>query len=148
MRRFPKPKPFKPKNPSKYVGDVHKIICRSGIELRYMKYFDETTAVTKWASEKIVIPYVNPLDGQVHRYFPDFMVQILTKGQKRNYLIEIKSSGDTVQPVKGKRASKTFITEQATWSVNNAKWKAAKAFCAKHNMTFMVLTEKEIKFKF
>lgn len=149
MPRFPTPKIFTPKNPMKYIGDVNNIVCRSGIEFRYMKFFDENPSILKYSSEEIIIEYIHPVDRKPHRYFPDFMVQIKTKsGEKKNLLIEIKPSSDLVKPVKGKKQTKTFLSEAITWEVNQAKWAAAKKWAAKRNMEFKVFTEKEIKLKF
>lgn len=148
-KKYPKPKKFIPKNPEKYVGDVNNIICRSGIELRYFKFFDESPAILKYASEEIVVPYINPIDGKQHRYFPDFIIKVKgSDGKIRNYMIEIKPTSDTIKPVKGRKRDKTFLNEAMTWEVNKAKWKYAEEFCKKHNMKFLVLTEKHIKRKF
>jgi len=148
MPRYPTPRKFVPVNPNKYVGDPNNIVCRSGIELRYMKLFDENPNVIKYSSEEFHIPYISPVDGKEHRYFPDFLIQVKTKtGDLRNILLEIKPSSDLIQPVKGKKKAKTFLSEAMTWEINNAKWKFAEAFCKKHNMKFMVVTEKEIKYK-
>lgn len=150
MRKYPTPKQFKPKNPEKYVGDVNNIVCRSGIEHRYFKYFDENPSVLKYSSEEVIVPYVNPFDKKVHRYFPDFIVMIQdVQGNKRKYMIEIKPTSDTIppKPTKNKK-SRRLLTEVVTWEVNQAKWKAAKKFCEKHSMQFLVLTEKEIQFRF
>ena len=74
---------FKPKNPSKYKGDPTNIVYRSSWELKLMMYLDTHPNVLKWGSEEIVIPYESPVDGRMHRYFPDFFVeQINTEGKK------------------------------------------------------------------
>ena len=51
-----------------------------------MKWCDITPSVTEWGSEEIIIPYISPVDGRRHRYFPDFYVKI---GNKK-YLVEVK----------------------------------------------------------
>lgn len=148
MKRFPTPKKFTPKHPDKYVGDVDKIVCRSNLEYRYFKYFDENSSIIKYSSEEIVVPYLSPMDRKMHRYFPDFLIQIKTKsGQIKNVLIEIKPSVETVEPKKGKKKISTFMSEVATWQINSAKWAAAEIFAKKHNMDFIVLTEKHVKIK-
>ena len=63
---------FKPKNPSKYRGDPTNIIYRSRWELLFMRYLDNNSGIKEWASEELIIPYRSPIDGRVHRYFPDF----------------------------------------------------------------------------
>lgn len=149
MAKYPDPFLFKPKNPHKYVGDPTKIVCRSGIEHRYLKFFDETPSILNYASEEYKIPYLHPVDGKVHRYFPDFVVKVLTKtGETKIWMIEIKTSSDTIKPSKGKKRTKTFLTEVMTWEVNQAKWRAADAWCKKRNIEFKVMTEQHIKHKF
>jgi hypothetical protein len=148
MAKFPEPKLFRPLNPNKYAGDPTKIVCRSGIEKRYMKYFDEASSILKWGSEEIVIPYQHPVDKKVHRYFPDFIIKLKDKtGKIKVFIVEIKHSSDTIKPVKGKKQVKRFLTEAVTWEVNNAKWAAAKAWAAKRKIEFIVLTEREIQNK-
>jgi hypothetical protein len=67
---------FVPHNPSKYNGNPTNIIYRSSWEFRVMRYLDENSSIVQWSSEELAIPYVSPLDGRVHRYFPDFIVKI------------------------------------------------------------------------
>jgi hypothetical protein len=66
-------------NPQKYVGDSTNIVYRSSYELKFMKWCDMNSSVKRWASEEIVIPYISPIDGKKHRYFPDFLIEIRTK---------------------------------------------------------------------
>ena len=149
MRRYPKAKKFFPKNPEKYVGDVNNIVCRSGIEYRYFKFFDENSSIVKYSSEEVIIPYVSPIDKKVHRYFPDFMIQVKTKdGKLKNFLIEIKPSSDLIEPKAGKKTTKRLLSEMVTWETNKAKWESAKKFAKKHNMDFLVMTEKTIALNF
>jgi hypothetical protein len=129
---------FKPKNIKKYIGDATNIVCRSLWERRVCKFLDENINITKWSSEEIVIPYLNPLDKKMHNYFPDFLVQFNSGNNLQTWLIEVKP------------AKQTFLKENASkkekiiWVINNAKWNAAKTFCQKNNMQFKLLTEKEI----
>ena len=67
---------FKPKNPSKYKGNVNEIVYRSSWEKKMMIYCDTTASVIEWGSEELVIPYVSPWDGRYHRYFPDFLLKL------------------------------------------------------------------------
>jgi hypothetical protein len=68
-----------------------------------------------------------------------------TQGNIKKYLIEIKPKKFTQEPIKPKRISKQFIQEVYTYSVNQAKWKAAREFCADRGFEFLVLTEEELK---
>ena len=63
---------FTPKNPHKYRGDVNNIVFRSSWEYKLMKFLDDYDDVLEYGSEEIIIPYISPLDGKMHRYFVDF----------------------------------------------------------------------------
>lgn len=138
---------YKPKHPEKYVGDATKIIFRSSLELRYIKYFDENPNILRWGSEEIQIPYISPKDGRMHRYFPDFIVESLGKdGKKRKFIFEIKPKQQTIAPT-GNPKSRKFLREALTYSINSAKWHFADKYAKKHNAQFVVLTEDQIKIK-
>jgi len=140
---------FKPKNPNKYKGDPSNIIYRSGWELKFMMYLDERKEIVSWGSEEVVIPYRSPIDGKIHRYFTDFIVtKINNEGIKETSIIEIKPSKQTVPPKKQSKITKQSITEVKTWGVNEAKWKAAAAYCLDRGWTFHIFTEKELGIKF
>jgi hypothetical protein len=130
---------FIPKNPSKYVGDSTNIFFRSLWESQVMKYFDSHPDVLHWGSEEIVIPYLNPLDNKVHRYFPDFFVEYLDKdGNLLKEIVEVKPLHESDQHhAKSERSKDALI-------VNEAKWKSASIFCEQRGMKFRVLTEKSI----
>jgi hypothetical protein len=136
---------FHPKNPIKYKGDPTNIIYRSLWEMRFMRYLDQHPSVINWASEEVIIPYISPVDKRVHRYFPDFWVRMKSSdGTINNVLIEIKPSGQTKIPQRPEKLTRKFINEARTYSVNQAKWKAAQEFCKDRNWQFKVLTEKEL----
>lgn len=134
---------YTPLNPSKYLGDPDNIICRSSWERGFAKYCDTTPGVIRWASEELFIPYVSPLDGQIHRYFPDFVMEIKTLAGVKKFVVEIKPFRQT-KPPEPRRKTKKFLMEAATFAVNQAKWQAAKEFCDTQGWTFLVLTEKEL----
>ena len=139
---------FKPKNLSKYIGTKKELVCRSLWERRVCKFLDESINVTKWSFEELEIPYLNPIDKKVHRYFVDFYIKV--KDQSNNfkkYLIEIKPEKFTKPPEKPKRMTKKFLDEAFQFGVNEAKWKAAFEFCEDRNMKFMILTEKHLGIK-
>lgn len=136
---------FHPKYPQKYKGDPTNIIYRSLWEMRFMRYLDQHPSVMFWASEEVIIPYISPVDKRVHRYFPDFWVRMKAQdGTINNVLIEIKPHQQTKIPVKPQKLTRKFINEARTYSVNQAKWKAAEEFCKDRNWQFKVLTEKEL----
>lgn len=142
---------FKPKNPCKYKGDPTNIIYRSSWEFRFMNWCDEHSEVLEWSSEEVVIPYVSPIDGRRHRYFPDFRIKIKTKdGTIKTLLIEIKPDKETKPPSVSKKLTKTgklsrsYLREVETWGKNSAKWKAAKEYCDDRGYEFLVMTENHL----
>lgn len=136
---------FKPKNPQKYKGDPTNIVYRSSWEFRLMTYLDERKEVVSWGSETIIVPYRSPIDGKIHRYFPDFIVtKINTEGKKETVVIEVKPFYQTVPPKKTNKITKKYLTEVRTWGVNEAKWKAAKEYCEDRGWSFHIFTENEI----
>ena len=144
----PKPRKWKPRNPEKYVGDVNNIIARSSWEVKFMNYCDTHPEVLKYSSEELVIPYISPVDGRPHRYFVDFIMLVKTRtGELKRIAVEIKPLAQTMPPNTQARTSKQrarVINEAMTYSINQAKWEAARAFCEKRGMSFIVLTEKEL----
>lgn len=135
---------FYPKHPLKYKGDPNKIIYRSSWEVRVMKYLDENDGVVWWASEEMNVKYISPVDGRVHRYFPDFVVKVRRKDNSSTiFMLEVKPEAQTKlrQP---KRVTKQYVNEAATYAINQAKWKYAEEFCKDHGWVFRVVTEKDL----
>ena len=132
---------YKPSNPKKYAGNPNRIVYRSNWERRFMVYCDKNPEIVAWASEELIIPYKNPIDKKVHRYFPDFIIKT-AKGKK--YMIEIKPKKYTIPPKPGKRKTKRFFGEQLEYIKNTAKWQAASKYCEDQDMEFKVFTEKEL----
>lgn len=137
---------FKPKNPEKYKGDANKIIYRSSWEQRFMRYCDDNPNITRWASEEFSIPYRSPLDGKLHRYFPDFWVEVVKKdsGNVEYMVIEVKPKNQCTPPERGKKQMRTYIKEVARWGVNDSKWKAAEDFCIDRGWKFVIFTEDDL----
>jgi hypothetical protein len=120
-------------------------IQRSTLELRFMKWCDESTNVIQYGSEEFFIPYRSPVDNKTHRYFPDFLIKIQEQsGEIKTYLIEIKPQRQTVQPKTPKRKTKNWLYEMKTYSVNQAKWTAAEEWCRSRGIEFKIVTEKEL----
>jgi hypothetical protein len=137
--------PFKPKNPSKYKGNPTKIIYRSLWELRMMRYFDDTSQVIEWSSEEIIIPYRSPKDNKIHRYFPDFFIKIKNPdGSINNIIIEVKPLKQVKEPAKDPKHPRRYLKEVMTYGINQAKWRAAQAYCDDRCWQFKIMTEKEI----
>lgn len=136
---------FIPQNPQKYVGDIAKIFYRSSWELRVMMWLDENPDIERWGSEELTIPYRSPVDNQLHRYYPDFVVKFKAPNSTEIALLEIKPEKQTQRPVATKRKRrKTLINEILEYEVNQAKWKSAREFCAHKGWKFLVLTEKDL----
>lgn len=139
---------FKPKNPQKYQGDPTNIVYRSRWELKLMMYLDDHKEVLTWSSEETIIPYRSPIDGKIHRYFPDFKVTKINKeGKKETALIEIKPLSQTQPPKKQTNITKRYLTEVKTWGINEAKWKAAQNYCLDRGWSFHIFTERELGIK-
>ena len=136
---------FKPTNPDKYKGIITNIVFRSSWELSFCRFLDSNPNILEWASEEIVIPYIKPTDGKVHRYFPDFWIKYKDKnGHIIQNMIEVKPAAQTKPPSsKGKR-KKQQLYETITYAINIAKWKAATEFCNKYGMKFRIVTEMEL----
>ena len=133
---------FIPKNPQKYVGDYKNIIYRSSWECKVMSWLDKEPTIISWASEELVIPYISPVDGKRHRYFPDFVVKVKDKnGTLKTMMLEVKPKKQTKEPEQQRRVTKRYITEVTTWGVNQAKWKAATEYCLDRNWEFKLITE-------
>ena len=130
-----------PRLPKKYKGDYRNIVYRSSWEYKFMQWCDNTSSVIEWGSEEIAIPYISPVDGKRHKYYPDFYVKVKNK----KYMVEVKPTRQTKEPKTQKKITKRYVTEVVTYSVNKAKWKAAEEFCKDYGWEFMLITEKELK---
>lgn len=128
---------YKLKNPDKYIGGNKEYIrCMSSWEIEAHTFFDTNANILAWASEPLPIPYVKPTDGKVHRYFPDYYIKYLDKyGNIIQEIVEIKPHAQTVL-----RENASQI-ERVEYSINQAKWRYAKAWCDAHEINFRVMTE-------
>lgn len=146
---------FRPKNPEKYKGDPTRIIYRSLWEFKFFKRMDEHPDVIWWQSEEVIVPYISPIDNRRHRYFPDVIVHMKdAEGKVKTKMIEIKPLAQTRPPdprnknkTKTGRISRRYINEVKTYGINEAKWKAARNYCADRGWEFIIMTEKELGIK-
>ena len=100
---------FKPVNFKKYIGKGSPVY-RSGWELKFFRWADLNENILAWGSENIIIPYLNPLDNKVHRYFVDNFIVFKDKnGNTNKFLIEIKPSKQTQRPTKTKNKKQKTI---------------------------------------
>ena len=140
---------YTPENPSKYKGNVKKIIFRSGLELKYFRYCDVNPNVLQWNSEEVFVPYVS-IDGRQHRYFIDLWMEVKTAktGEVKQYLAEIKPKIQTKNPsARGHKEgvnNRYYKLKMRDYMVNVAKWDAANKFAKKRGIEFIILTEEDI----
>ena len=140
---------YTPTNPRKYTGNPSNIIYRSLWERKFMVYCDTNNKIIEWGSEEIIIPYLSPWDGRVHRYFPDFYIKVKqSNGTLKKFIIEVKPKKQTKPPKPVTRKTKRFINEVKTWGINEAKWKYATEWCNNNDMEFKILTEDHLNIKY
>lgn len=137
---------FNPKNRNKYIGNGLPVY-RSGWELKFFRWCDNNDNVLEWASESVIIPYISKADGKAHRYYTDGVVAIKEGDKIVKYVIEIKPSSQLKVPTSGNKRTSTINYENYRYLQNISKWEAAKKWCEKHNMKFLILTEKELGLK-
>jgi hypothetical protein len=139
---------YKPSYPNKYKGDPTNIIYRSLWERKFCVYCDLNENILEWQSEEKCIPYRSPIDGKIHRYFPDFLIKVKeSNGSIKKYMIEIKPKKQTAPPIKPQRQTKKYITEVYEYAKNQAKWEAAKDWCEDRGYEFKIITESELGIK-
>ena len=136
---------YVPSYPKKYKGNPNNIICRSNWERKFCSWCDLNENILEWGSEEFWIPYRSPIDNKIHKYFPDFLIKIKEpNGKVRTYVIELKPKKQTVPPKQKSRITESYIFEAKTYAVNQAKWKAAKEFCADRRIEFKLVTEDDL----
>jgi len=136
---------FRALNIKKYKGTL-PIVYRSSLELTVFRWIDKNPNIVSWGSESVVIPYISPTDSKLHRYFVDINITILEEDKYQKYLIEIKPAAQVIPPKQStKKKPSTLLYENITYSINQAKWEAAREWCSKHNYKFLIFTEKHIK---
>jgi hypothetical protein len=138
---------YNPINPEKYIGNIKEIVYRSSWELRAFKWADLTDNILEWSSEPFPIRYFDYSTNKTRRYFPDLYLKIKTKEGIKRFIVEIKPEKQTKPPKQGRKKTKTFIQESLTYEKNVSKWSQAEKFCKDNDMTFMVISEKELGIK-
>ena len=133
-----------PQNPKKYKGDSHRIVYRSLWERKFMVYCDTSNSIIEWGSEEVIIPYLSPWDGKIHRYFPDFYIKVRQHDNIiKKMIIEVKPKSQCKPPkAEPKRKTKRWFTEVKTWGINEAKW------CNNNDMEFKILTEDHLNIRY
>jgi len=115
-----------------------------------MGWLDSHPGLLQWGSEELIIPYRSPIDGRIHRYFPDFTVKKKAPdGKIETVVVEIKPKAQTAPPkVQSGKPNKRYINEVATWGINSSKWEAATNYCKDRGWKFEILTEIELGITF
>jgi hypothetical protein len=135
---------YKPRYPEKYKGNVDKIIFRSGLELKFFRFFDLNKVVLMWNSEEVIVPYVSDLDGSMHRYFVDAWLKVRGKNGIQEYLVELKPFVYTKAPPQQNKKTKQYQLKVMEYIKNLNKWKAADSYAKKKGQKFIILTEKDL----
>ena len=136
---------YKIKHPEKYIGDANNVVYRSSWELKMNEFLDNNPNILEWNSEELIIPYVKPTDGRVHRYFPDYWVKYKNRrGEIIQEVLEVKPASQVNKPKRTGKRRKQQLYEEITHAINSAKWKAAVQFCNKYGMKFKLITENEL----
>lgn len=141
---------FTANNPHKYVGDPNNIVYRSSMEKKFCHYCDNNEQITKWGCEVIIIPYLDHT-GKIHRYFPDFYMEVNYPGNKTKYnkfIIEVKPYAETLMPVYPTKPTaqriKNFVYQLTMYRKNIYKWAKAVEWCKSRDMIFQIITEKNL----
>ena len=156
-----------PKNPGKVVGG--EVIYRSAWEMAFARWCDDNPAVIEWGCETASIQYRNPaavdldacrkygvspldpMNWPIHNYYPDFYLEIRADDDEdgtktKRLFIEIKPKHQTERPIPPPvgaklQEQKRFNEAARTYLQNDAKWKAAIAWCQDRGIEFKVFTE-------
>ncbi|QGZ16109.1 hypothetical protein Kuja_1180 [Vibrio phage vB_VchM_Kuja] len=139
---------YHPKNPQKYEfpSGPKKIYPyhRSGLEFSAFKWCDTNSNVISWSNERVVIPYISPVDGKRHNYFMDLKITVKTSETTvKTVLVEIKPIAQTKEPQRRGRPE-TYLEACRTYAVNKAKWAAAEAYAKSQGFGFIIWTEHEL----
>jgi hypothetical protein len=98
---------------------------RSGWELAYMKWLDDSPDVLSYVYEGVKIPYMsNKRTKKIRHYYPDFLVEM---ADSQKILVEIKPA------------------RKVTQAAIQKKIEAARAWCVDQKATLQILTEIELK---
>lgn len=132
----------------KYIGS-NDPIYRSSWEERVMYYFCNNKNIIKWNSERVIIPYLNKLDGKIHRYYVDFYCEVVDKsGILNKYIVEVKPKKQCIPPKLPKRQTtksmRRYKYEVGVYIINQCKWEAAKKYAESKGWKFIIITEDQL----
>ena len=140
---------YTPNNPDKYVGDPNNIIYRSSLEKKFCFYCDNNDQIIKWGCETIIITY-NDFEGKVHKYYPDFYMEVIYPNSLKldKFIIEVKPYSETLMPTYPNSPTlsrmRNFEYQLKMYRKNIFKWSKAVEWCKNRDMTFKIITEKNL----
>lgn len=137
-------------NKNKYIGNKNPTY-RSSWEARFCYHADMNPNILKWGYECVEITYLSPIDNKVHRYFPDFYMELIDKNkQLQKYIVEVKPLNQTKKPVtpknRNQKAQRRYLSEVSTYVTNISKWQSAEKYCQKRGFIFKIITENDLFF--
>lgn len=132
-------------HPEKNLRGSKYILFKSKLEAMFIRYLDNNPDVLKWDYENPMntIPYFDPVQQRQRHYIVDFVMWVRSGPATQEVWVEIKSSGETQPPKKG-RNTIAYNESVRTYATNMAKWKMAAKICQAKGKLFRVITEKEL----
>lgn len=126
----------------KYLGEG-PIIYRSSWEKKFCLYCENNPSILNWWSEPLSIKYFNPVDNSYHKYFPDYVIKLVSG---ETYIIEVKPKAQLQKPLIPKRKTKKSIDSYKwsyeAWYKNGLKKEAAKEYARMRGWSgFIFVTE-------
>ena len=110
---------------------------------------DSDKSVIEWNSESIKIKYLSPVDGKFHVYHPDCFVKKIVNGVEKKLLIEVKATAFITHPKKPStvtlKTRRSYLIKLKFYAVNMAKIKAAKEWCERSGVEFVILQDNFFK---
>lgn len=143
-------------NPQKYFGTKNPIY-KSSWEAKIFYIMDTNPYIAKWGYECQEVPYFNPVKGKHTIYYPDIFCHVQQQdGTIKQFLIEIKPYKMCLPPPQPKvpkkvtpnnlkkyeNAQRRYLVDTENFKINIEKWKNAKAWCDRHQITWILLHEK------
>ena len=132
-------------HPEKNMKGSKFILFKSKLEAMFIRYLDNNPDILKWDYENPMntIPYFDPIQQRQRKYIVDFVMWVRSGPIVQEVWVEIKSSGETVPPKKGRNTIK-YNESVRTYVTNIAKWKMAAKICQAKGKIFRVITENEL----
>lgn len=133
---------YNPANLKKYIGNPNNIRYLSNLELLCFRYMDNNNSVLRWGSEIIQVPYWDVTTNKKRIYFVDIYAEYINKDNTiTKAIIEIKPSKQTLPP----KGGKYYKQNAETYLKNKCKWDAANVYAKSNGMTFLLLTEEQLR---